>query len=128
MGLVISNQSSTSSSTGMLTPLGVGGAAGITIIGTSVSSRTMAISSKPSRFVNAPFDEAPADASAGERSINRQRAHFHQIGPDDRQCGAANDISVDFVNGEIAQRLVELRVTLKQHLPQLGVAVDDLLN
>ena len=58
--------------------------------------------------------------------IHRQRTNLGQIGPDDRHPHARQHLSLLFINGEIAQRLVELRQALEEHLSQLGVAVDDL--
>ena len=60
----------------MLTPLGVGGAVGMTIIGTSCSSRTIAISSQPSRFAQRTQS---LHTFSGRESRNQKRASLlHQ--------------------------------------------------
>jgi len=57
-----------------------------------------------------------------------QRANLRKVSPDDRQRDAADHVAVDFINPEISQVFVKLRVAFEEHLPQFRMAGDDLLN
>src|SRR5262245_25441492 len=60
--------------------------------------------------------------------VDRERPNFRHVGPDDRQRAAPENLVALFEHREVAQVFVQLRVTLKEHPPQLGVTVDDFLD
>jgi hypothetical protein len=78
--------------------------------------------------VDAPLDEGAADPFAAMFVIHGEGANFGEIGPEDGQGGAADDLAGGFVDGEVANGFVELGVPFEEHFTQLGVGGDDLLH